>query len=230
MNSLRRCVFLLALAVVIPLRGEPSLLLTPDGVACRPGDRGTFVLGIPALDGRNTHAAPLPASIETDGRKLTAAFGPPFSGVTVRMRVLDEKRVEYSYGNLPADARLVMCQFNLPQASIVEGLTVTLDRHPPVAIPVTAGKTNRDVRLADSNAQKLAIQWPSGEVLSVTTPKPCWHGIQDARVWGKPFVGVCLTPSLPRDREEGDSATFVMTFEVTPASAVKTGPTTETNH
>ncbi len=212
---------LLSLSALAPLRGEPSFQLTPAGVACRLGDRGTFVLGIPALDGRNTHAAPLPASIETDGLKLTAGFGPPFAGVTLRMRVLDEKRVEYAYANLPGDVRLVMCQFNIPQASIIEGLTVAFDQRSPVVIPVAAGKTGKDVRLAGANAQKLAIKWPSGDALSVTTPKPCWHGVQDVRVWGKPFVGVCLTPSLTRDHEGGDSATFVMTFDVMPASTMK---------
>lgn len=214
---------LLLLAAWSPLRGEPTLSLTSKGVACRLDGRGTFVLGIPSLDGRNTHAAALPASIETDGRKLMAEYGAPFLGVTVCMQVLDERRVEYVYDNLPTDVRVIMCQFNIPQASIVPGLAVTFDQHPPVAIPVAAGKTDKEVRLADLTAQKLAIQWPSGDTLSLTTPKPCWHGIQDARVWGKPYVGVCLTPSLARAHGVS-SATFVMTFDVTPAAAVKNQP------
>lgn len=179
------------------------------------------MLGIPALDGRKTHTAPLPASIETDDREPTARFGPPFDGVTLRIRVLDEKHVEYVYDHLPDDARLVMCQFNIPQAAIVSGLTVTFDRWPPVTIPVEAGKTNAAARLADANAPKLTIQWPSGDTLALAAPKSCWHGAQDARVWGKPFVGVCLTPSLPRDQAGGDTATFVMIFDITSASVGK---------
>jgi hypothetical protein len=206
------------------LSAEESIALTKFGVACDLGALGTYTLGIPALDGRNTHAAPIPSSIETDGKELTAKFGPPFDGVTLRVKLLGDGQVQYSYDSLPEDARLVMCQFNIPSDAVVPGLTVTFDQMPPKEIPVEAGKTNDDVRLANANAKKLEIKWPTGEMLYLATPNTCWHGIQDSRVWGKSFVGVCLTPPLKRDTPGDNKSTFTMTFSVTPATTPQDTP------
>jgi hypothetical protein len=207
-----------ALVALIPLRGEPALALTPAGVVCRLSDTHRLTLGIPALDGRSTHAPPVAGSIVADGRTLSARFGPPFDGVTLAMRVLDDNHVEYTYDHLPDDARLVMCQFNLPRELIVPGLTVSFDQHPPREIPLAPGKTNASARLADVNARKMEIRWPSGEVIALTSPHICWHGIQDSRLWGKDFVGICLTPPLTRNEIDDTTATFVLTFGlITPA-------------
>ncbi len=211
----------LVLASSPSLRAEAPIRLTKAGVACHVGDPGTLTLGIPALDGRNAHAGPIPASIETDGRELTAKFGPPFDGVTLKMKLLADGTVEYCYDFLPDDVRVVMCQFNLPADSIVPGLTVTFDQMQAKKIPAAPGKTNDAVRLASANARSLEIKWPSGETLSLTAANTCWHGIQDSRVWGKNFVGICLTPPLKRDEAGGKKSTFVMTFNLTPAQTRK---------
>lgn len=195
-----------------------EVTLTPSGVACPVGNKGVFTLGIPALDGRGAHAPVIPSSIQTDGQELTAKFGPPFDGATVHMKVLPDDNVEYTYDSLPEDARLVMCQFNIPNASIEDDLKVTFDQKPPVTIPVEPGKTNDDVRLASLNAHRLEIKWASGESLSLDSPFTCWHGIQDARVWGKGFVGVCLTPPLKRDASQTNRSTFTLSFSFTKGS------------
>lgn len=193
--------------------GEP-VMLTKSGVACQVGGAGVYTLGIPAIDGRGTHSAVIPSSIKTDGATLTAKFGPPFAGVTLRMRLLGGGRVEYVYALLPKDARLVMCQFDIPAAAITPGVTATFDSGPPVAIPVTPDKAGKKARLAEANARTLVIRWPSGEALTLTGPAACWHGVQDARIWGKGFVGVCLTPPLRRDGDDAARSTFVMTFGI----------------
>ena len=186
------------------------LTLTAKGVACDLGPAGTIVLGIPALDGRGTHAPVLEASIKTDGRTLTGKYGAPFDGAAVEMKILQEGKVEYRYTSIPSDLRIVMCQFNLPASSIASGVTVRFDGGAPKAIPAEPGKTKEAARLASMNGEKLEIAWPTGEMLGLVSPR-CWHGIQDNRVWGKSFVGVCLTPPVTRD-----TATFVLTFSVTP--------------
>lgn len=208
----------------LPLRAENSLVLTNGGVSCDLGPVGTFTLGIPALDGRKTHAPALSASIQTDGKTLTAKYGAPFEGVALTMKILDGGNVQYRYTGLPEDLHIVMCQFNLPTTSIVPGLTVSFDHSPPKEIPAEPGKTNHDVNLVSTNAQTLEIDWPTGEALLLTSPK-CWHGIQDSRVWGKKFIGICLTPPVKRDAPGGDTSTLVMTFGLKPPTASKPSPT-----
>lgn len=211
-TRLRATAAVLAAVACLHLRGATPLALTAAGVVCPAGDGRTLTLGIPALDGRGTHAPPLSASIVTDGRALDARFGPPFDGVVLHMRILEGDRVEYRYDHLPDDARLVMCQFNIPRELIVPGLAVAFDRGTPREIPATPGKTNAEARLADVNARSLAIRWPSGDGLGLTVPNVCWHGIQDARVWGKKTVAVCLTPALTRDEAGGTRSTLVLAF------------------
>lgn len=189
-----------------------DLTLIPKGVACDLGKKGTIVLGIPALDGRNAHAPVDPATVQINGKELTAKFGAPFEGVSCRLKILDGDAVEYSYENLPDDAKLVMCQFNVTPELIEEGLTATFDQKPPVTIPVQPGKTNNDARLASLNAHTVKLEWPSGPSLTLEAPFTCWFGVQDSRVWGKNFVGVCLTPPLKRD--SGPSASFILTFVI----------------
>lgn len=197
------------------LWADDFIHLTEKGVQCELGSKGSFVLGIPALDGRGTHLAPIPSSIKTDGKTLTAQFAAPFEGVGLEIRILEEGRVEYRYSALPEDLKIVMCQFNLPETALGEGLTVSFDGGNPISIPAQPGKTNKDVVLANANASQLSIRWPDGKTLELNTPTKCWHGIQDARVWSKKFVGVCLTPSLKRDSDALDRSTFVLTFKTT---------------
>jgi len=205
------------MAVLVTGRAGDGLSLTPKGVACDMGNLGEIVLGIPALDGRNAHAAILADSVQIDGNRLTGRFGEPFDGVTLEMRLLGDGRVEYVYDSLPPDVKLVMCQFNLHNEVILDDVTVRLDQSAAVPIPVTPGKTNDDVRLLSKNGQKVVIDWPGGASLQLTSPSTCWFGVQDSRVWGKDFVGVCLTPPLKRDTPEGTRSTFVLTFGVYPA-------------
>jgi len=203
-----------AVASAMPASRAADLVLTPDGVACAVGSRGTIHLGIPALDGRGAHAAADPATIQTDGRELTAHFRAPFEDVALRMRLLDGDQVEYTYSALPADVRLVMCQFNLPDTSIEDGLSVTFDGARSFAIPAEPGKTNDDARIASLNAKGVEISWADGALLSLRSPFTCWYGIQDSRVWGKSFVGVCLTPPLKRDPQAPGRSTFVLSFAI----------------
>lgn len=135
------------------------------------------------------------------------------------MRLLGDDRVEYTYAGLPDDVRLVMCQFNLPRELIVPGLTVVFDQRPPREIPLEPGKTNAAARLADVNARKMEIRWPSGEIIALSSPHTCWHGIQDSRVWGKDFVGICLTPPLKREPPGATTSTFVLAFALTPVTS-----------
>lgn len=195
-----------------------NLTLTPSGVACSVGSKGVFTLGLPALDGRGVHAPVILSSIRTDGKELTAKFGAPFEGATVHLKILPDNNVGYTYESLPEDARLVMCQFNIPNASIKDDLSVVFDQKPPVVLPVQPGKTNDDVRLASVNARHLEIKWSSGESLALDSPTICWHGIQDARVWGKGFVGVCLTPPLKRDTPQGTKSTVILSFAINKSS------------
>ena len=199
------------------LWAKDSLVLTDKGVACDLGAPGIITLGIPALDGKGTHVPAFSASIQTDGKTLTAKYGAPFDGVALTMKVLDGGNVQYQYMSLPKDLHLVMCQFNLPADSIPPGLAVSFDKSAPKTIPAEPGKTNKDANLVSTNAKTVEIKWPAGETLALTSPK-CWHGIQDSRVWGKKFVGICLTPPVARDMKDGDTSTFVMTFAVTPAA------------
>lgn len=195
-----------------------EIRLTRQGVACDLGDSRSLTLGIPALDGRGVHAPAMTDGIVvSDGRLLTATFGPPFQGVALSMRLLGDGRVEYRYENLPEDAKLVMCQFNLPSAMIPPGLTVVLDDARTKEIPVKPGSAREAVRLLDANAARMILRWPSGESLSLQSERPCWHGVQDSRVWGKDFVGVCLTPSLRRDRPGGTTSTFTLAFGTAPS-------------
>ncbi|MDR0534461.1 MAG: hypothetical protein LBH01_10960 [Verrucomicrobiales bacterium] len=193
---------------------DDFLQLLDNGVVCDAGAAGKYTLGIPALDGRGTHLPPLASSIKNDGRTLTAAFGEPFAGVSLEMKILAGGKVQYRYANLPKDLRIVMCQFNIDNSLISQGVAVSFDGGKALAIPVEPGKTNKDASLANVNASKMELGFPSGETLTMITPKPCWHGIQDSRVWGKKFVGICLTPFLTRDQPEGDVSTFVLEFTV----------------
>lgn len=193
---------------------DDFLLLTDSGVLCDAGAAGKYILGIPALDGRGTHLPPLASSIRNDGKTLTATFGEPFAGVTLEMKVLAEGKVQYRYAHLPKDLRIVMCQFNIDNSLIIQGLTVSFDDGKMLSIPVEPGKTNKDASLVNVNASKMRLGFATGQTLTLATPKSCWHGIQDSRVWGKKFVGICLTPFLTRDEPEGDVSTFVLSFAV----------------
>ncbi len=190
------------------------MTLTSKGVRCDVESTGSFTLGIPALDGRGTHLAPIPSRTQTDGKTLTAVYGPPFDGVTLAAKILAGGQVEYTFEHLPADLHLAMCGFNLPVESLVPGATVTFDGGTPMTIPAVAGKTNQEVMLASLHVRKVEIKWPSGASLNLTTSATCWFGIQDARVWFKKYISVCLTPSLQRDVPDGEKATLVMTLGV----------------
>ena len=170
------------------------------------------MLGIPFLDGRKTHLGPVPGSVRTDGRTLTAEFGAPFEGVRLAMRVLDGGRVELVYDKLPADLKMVMTQFTLTQEMADAGVSVSFDGWKTVKIPAEPGRTNEEVRLLDINASRAELRWADGAVLALTVPGKCWFGIQDQRVWGKNSIGVCLTPALKRDAAGGETATLLFTF------------------
>lgn len=203
------------LAAFLPgalLAEEISLKAT--GVALDLGTKGSVSLGIPAMDGRNTHAGVDASTLKIDGKELSARYRAPFGQVTVRMRILPENAVEYTFESLPEDARLAMCQFNIPSAVIEEGLTVIFDERTPTLIPPQAGKTNAEVRLASLNAHRVEIAWADGTSLQLEAPFACWFGIQDSRIWGKDFVGVCLTPPLKRDAIHEDKTVFVLKFGV----------------
>jgi hypothetical protein len=205
------------LSITVPtliVAAQGSIGLTSAGVACDLGERGVLILGIPAVDARGTHAPVRAESVTTDGATLTAAYRPPFKDVTLTMRMLEDQRVEYKYNNLPRDARIVMCQFNIPQGFIVPGLTATFDGNRSIQLPSSPGKTNGSVRLLDVNASRMDLSWPTGECLTLISPTPCWHGVQDSRVWGKNFIGVCLTPPLVRNKSDENAATFVLTFRI----------------
>ncbi len=214
----------LTLGAAAPEEKTP-LILTSQGVTCDLGEEGKITLGIPALDGRKTHAPALASTIQTDGKTLTAAYGEPFKGVTLAMKILDGTNVQYRYSALPSDLHIVMCQFNIPASTIVPGLSVSFDHGAPKLIPAAPGKSNKDVTLASTNAKLLTIQWPGGKTLLLTSLL-CWHGIQDARVWAKNFVGVCLTPPVARDVPQGDTSTFVMKFELMPPGDAAVAPVT----
>jgi len=198
------------------LRAEGSLTLTSKGVRCDVESIGSFTLGIPALDGRGTHLAPIPSRTQTDGKTLTAIYGPPFDDVTLAAKILAGGQVEYTFDHLPPDLHLAMCGFNLPVESLVPETTVTFDGGTPKTIPAVAGKTNEEVILASLHARKVEIKWPSGASLNLTASGTCWFGLQDARVWAKKYINVCLTPPLRRDVPGGEKSTFVLSLSVVP--------------
>ena len=200
-------------AMTMPhLWANSPLVLTKNGVECDLGTLGKFTLGIPALDGRGTHLHPISESVKTDGKTLTAKFGHPFEGVGMTMKLLDGNKVEYTYTALPKDLHVVMSGVNVPVDVLVPGLTVTFDSAPPITIPGQPGNDNTKANIAQANAQKFEIKWPTGEALTVTSPSVCWHAIQDARVWGFKYISVVQVTPVTRTPPGSETSTFMMTF------------------